>query len=288
MNCERRSHFPKCILALALVLWAAGPRHPSEAMAGSATKGFSDSDYALVLSKYVNSRGKVNYRALKANRGPLDRYLASAARPDRRSYDGWSDKAKIAFWINAYNAWTLQVILDNYPIKASFWASRFYPKNSIRQIAGVWDKLTFRAMGKAMTLNDVEHNVLRKQFDEPRIHWGLVCASVGCPNLRAEPYTAERFDEQCREQIEQSLRDPTKFRVDRGRKRVYLSAILKWFAEDFVSSYGTDAKFGDQNREVRAVLNFISRYLSRSDQPYLAAGGYKVAYLKYDWSLNER
>jgi len=109
-----------------------------------------------VLKAYVDNTGMVDHRGLKANRGKLDAFARELAELPRAAYDRWSDRQKVAFWINAYNALTLQVIIDNYPIKSGFFASLKYPKNSIRQISGVWDKITFPVMGKRMTLEGME------------------------------------------------------------------------------------------------------------------------------------
>jgi hypothetical protein len=109
-------------------------------------KVFSYDSYAAVLKSHVDDTGIVNYRGLKAAREKLDEFSASAASLQRKVYDKWDEKDKIAFWLNAYNAFTLQVIIDHYPIKPSFLRSRVYPKNSIRQIPGVWDRIVFNAL----------------------------------------------------------------------------------------------------------------------------------------------
>jgi hypothetical protein len=253
-----------------------------------AANGFNYDDYVAVLKKYVDDKGMVAYRALKADPKRLDAFASAMATLDRRAYDKWDDKAKIAFWLNAYNALTLKVILDNYPIRASFVGSLRFPKNSIRQIPGVWDKVRFRVMGRRVTLSEIEHTTLRKAFDEPRIHLALVCASKGCPLLRREPYEGADLDAQLDDQTRRFLATPGKFRIARSKGQVYLSPIFKWFGEDFVKTYGTNEKFRGHGKELRAVLNFTSRYLNERDREYLATGHYKVLFLDYDWSLNEQ
>ena len=249
---------------------------------------FSYTSYAEVLGTYVNDAGMVDYKGLKANRGELDAFARQLARLPRAVYDRWSDKQKVAFWINAYNALTLRVIIDNYPIKPSFFSSLRYPKNSIRQISGVWDKITFTVMGKRMTLEGIEHDTLRKDFNEPRIHVALVCAAMGCPKLRNEPYEADRLEDQFADQARSLLGAASKFRIDRARDQVHLSQILKWFGADFVKKYGTSVKFRGHDEEERAVLNFLSRHLEDRDRRYLEQGDYKIKYLDYDWVLNEQ
>lgn len=249
---------------------------------------FSYTPYAVVLKAYVDDRGLVDYRRLKADHQRLDVFVQAVAALDPHTYEQWSNAEKIAFWINAYNALTVKAIVSHYPIKPRFGFSLIYPKNSIRQIPGVWDELTFEVMGRAMTLDEIEHDVLRAKFHEPRIHMALVCAAMGCPPLRNEPYVGDRLDEQLDDQARRFLSNPGKFRIDRRRGLVYLSSIFKWFGSDFVNQYGTDERFPGHRREERAVLHFISRYLDPADREYLEKGAYKIEYLDYDWSLNEQ
>ncbi len=244
--------------------------------------------YAIVLKTYVDDKGMVNYEELKAHREPLDTFIEHLEKLPSAVYDGWSKEQKIAFWINAYNGFTLKAIIDHYPIKGgSFLSKRRFPKNSIRQIKGVWDKLELTTMGRKLTLNDIEHEILRKEFNEPRIHMALVCAAMSCPPLRDEPYTGEKLDEQLDDQARKFLKDPLKFRIDREKERVYVSSIFKWFGKDFVPTYGADDRFKEYEETDRAVLSFVSRYLESETQEYLAAQELSVKHLDYDWSLNE-
>lgn len=245
-------------------------------------------DYAEVLNEYVNNTGMVNYRELKAKPERLNSFLAALADLPPATYQKWNDQEKIAFWINAYNALTLKAIIDHYPIRASFFKGFLHPRNSIRHIPGVWDTLRFPVMGKRMTLDEIEHGVLRKEFNEPRIHLALVCAARGCPPLRTEPYEGAKLDQQLNDQTRVFLANPKKFRIDRGQGKVYLSPIFKWFGGDFVKTYGTDKAFQGFSPDERAVLNFVSQYLAASDRDYLLQGQYTIAYLDYDWSLNEQ
>jgi hypothetical protein len=249
---------------------------------------FGYDNYAAVLRSFVDDAGMVDYEGLKANSQKLQAFATALSKLDRKSYDKWSKKEQIAFWMNAYNGLTLKVIIDNYPIKSSFFRSRVYPKNSIRQIAGVWDKITFTVMGQHLTLGHIEHEILRKKFDEPRIHMAMVCAAVSCPPLRNEPYVAEKLDEQLDEQTRKFLSNPQKFRIDVNKATVYLSSILKWFAGDFVNKYGPEQNIAKHNKESSAVLNFVGGYLKQADKDYILQGNFKIKYLKYDWSLNEQ
>jgi hypothetical protein len=249
---------------------------------------FSYEGYAKTLGAHVYGQGIVNYTGLKADRKGLDAFVSSLSALDPELFGKWSDKEKIAFWINAYNALTLRVIIDNYPIKASFFSALRFPQNSIRQIKGVWDEIQFPVMGRNMTLDNIEHDTLRSQFDEPRIHMALVCAALGCPPLRNETYIWAKLESQLDDQARRFFKDPGKFRGDREEDRVYLSSIFKWFGGDFVKSYGSAKGFPGKKETERAVLNFASNYLDRDEKSYLEKGGYSISYLPYDWSLNEK
>lgn len=276
MRTIRASLWPGGGILLAMLLCAA-PARAAE---------IDYSAYAAAL-KHVDARGMVNYRALKAAPRDLDRFLGQIAKLDRATYDAWSEKEKIAFWTNAYNAITLKVILNYHPIESSWAASLRYPKNSIRQISGVWDKLKFTVMGRAMTLDEIEHETLRKQFTEPRIHMALVCAAMGCPPLRNEPYAGARLDDQFDDQAKSFLGNDKKFRIDRRGGKVYLSPIFKWFGADFEKKWPSGT-FAGHDKTESAVLNFVSQHLSPADARYLRTARYKVEYLDYDWSLNEQ
>ncbi len=249
---------------------------------------FNYDDYAAVLTKYVDAKGMVHYAGLKSSRRSLDDFARALAQLEAKTYDGWDNNAKIAFWINAYNALTLKVILDNYPIEPGLITGLAYPKDSIRQIPGVWDRIQFLVMHKKMTLGHIEHKILRSQFDEPRIHVALVCAAMGCAPLRNEPYVATNLDKQLDDQSRKFLANPAKFRIDRGSGKVYLSSIFDWFGGDFTAKHLPTEGFTGHSDPRRAALSFASKYLSRDDADYLQGATYGIEFLRYDWSLNER
>lgn len=255
----------------------------------TASGEFSYDAYDALLRAYVNSEGRVQYKELLAHRPALDEFVESLGAIEPATYEGWTAHEQIALWINAYNAITLKIILDNYPIKkGSLIASLRYPANSIRQISGVWDKITARVMGKDLTLGHIEHEILRAEYNEPRIHVAIVCASGGCPPLLNEAFTGPKLEKQLTGQSRVFLSNRTKFRVDKDRRRVYISPIFRWFGQDFVSTYGGVAAFKPHGEKLGAVLNFISQYVSEKDAAYLAGGTYTVKYEDYDWSLNEQ
>ena len=205
-------------------------------------------DYAEVLSRYVDGSGMVDYAALSKNRKPLDDYIQSLEHP---STAGWGEQDWIAFWINAYNARTLQVVIDHYPVEG------------IKKIPGAWKKLKAPILGKERTLDEIEHGILRKEYSEPRIHMALVCAARSCPKLRNEPYAGQRLNEQLADQSRDFLSHPDRFKVD--GKVVRISPIFKWFKKDFGS-----------------VPGFLSQYSGQD------VAGLKIKYQHYDWSLNKQ
>jgi hypothetical protein len=282
--------FPHRFAALALSVafagWAGNTR--ADSAADPAAAACSTSAYAAVLQTHVDEAGMVNYRALKKDSEKLDEYLDSLATTPREHYNMWSASDQIAFWINAYNAITLKAITDHYPIEPGLGRSLLWPGNSIRQIPGVWDKLKWNIMDKSLTLNQIEHEILRKQFNEPRIHAALVCAAMGCPPLRREPYSGTALEAQLEDQMKRFLSHPTKFRIDRKSNTVFLSAIFKWFGKDFVERFGTDTAFGGHSEVERAILNAIAPHLDENDRNYLRTARFHIQYLDYDWTLNER
>lgn len=246
-------------------------------------QGVAD-EYEIVLKQHVDENGLVDYAAIKESPARLEAFAAALARLPRATYDEWNDESKIAFWINAYNALTLKLIVDHYPIQPSTLKKLIYPANSIRHIPGAWDTVTFEVMGEKMTLDHIEHGILRKEFDEPRIHMALVCAAVSCPPLRREPYRGEELGDQLDDQTRRFLSNPERLAIDRDAGVVRLSAIFDWFAADFVRQYGNEGGRSDQD----AVINFVGRYVGDDDRLYLEKGGYDVKHFDYDWTLNER
>jgi hypothetical protein len=274
----------KPVLAAATLAWllsvgsAVGAAPPTDLHAS----------YGAVLAAHVDEHGLVSYRALKEHPAALAEYLDRLAKLDPADVASWPDEDRIALYLNAYNAFTLEAILDHYPIQpGGFFASIRFPKNSIRQIRGVWDTIEWKLLGANFTLDQIEHEILRKQFNEPRIHMALVCAAKGCPPLRNEPYLGKILDAQLEDQARRFMADPAKFRVDRERGVVSLSSIFKWFAADFVKRYGDGGPAGFDVSE-KAVLNFVARCAKPADADYVRAGGFRIEYLDYDWTLNEQ
>lgn len=237
---------------------------------------FSYEPYAELLQTYVDENGMVDYQSLQQNRQGLDQFNASIGAVSSATYESWSDNQKIAFLINAYNSFTLQSIIDQDPIK-----------DSIRDIPGVWRIRTFEIAGESKTLDNIEHQTLRKDFNEPRIHAALNCTALSCPPLRPEPYVADQLDQQLDEQVEKWLSSSYGVQIDREAAEVKISEIFDWFGEDWLADYGVESGFAGSDKE-RAALNFMTQYLEPEDAAYLEAGDYQVKYLDYDWSLNQK
>jgi hypothetical protein len=256
----------------------------------AAAGGFSYDDYAAVLEARVDDSAGVgyagvDYAGLKRSPERLRRFTTALAELPRETYEAWDTPDRIAFWINAYNALTLELIVDNYPIKASLLRKLVFPANSIRQIPGAWKGVKFTVMGEEMTLDHIEHQILRREFDEPRIHVALVCAAVSCPPLRREPFRGADLDRQLDDQARRFLARPDVLAVNRKKGVVRLSAIFDWFKDDFVKQYGGG---GRDDRATAAVLDFVGRYAGDDVRSYLQSGDVKVEYFDYDWTLNEQ
>lgn len=218
--------------------------------------------------------GRVNYGVLSNNPAQLNIFLESVGHVLKNEYEGWNREQKIAFWINAYNAAVIKTVVDHYPLeKGLSWKALAYPSNSIQQIPDVWDRPALDVFGAKVSLNYIEHEVLRKEFKDPRIHFALVCASLGCPILRSEPYVSERLDTQLDDQIRRFLADPKKAHYDSEAGTLNLSPIFKWFREDFEKAGG--------------IVQFVKPYLPQEFSGKISADT-KIEWLDYDWSLNER
>jgi hypothetical protein len=187
----------------------------------------------------------------------------------------------MAFWINAYNLFTLRAIVDHYPIHGSWFS--LAPRNSIRQIDGVWTTLKWRAAGRDVTLDQIEHGILRPEFADARVHMAVNCASKSCPPLRAEPYAAADLDRQLDDAARRYLASPAGTRVDGGRLRV--SRIFEWYGDDFVQRYAPMHP-GSGRATDRAIRGFVEAY-GPPEAAAAARSGIAIGFLDYDWSLND-
>lgn len=222
----------------------------------------SHASFNEVLKEFVND-GKVNYKDLcKDSR--LETYLNQLSKTDPAKIENTEDR--LAFWINAYNAFTLKVICDNYPVK------------SIMDLDSgkIWDRVFIEINGTPMSLNHIEHEIIRKEFNEPRIHFALVCAAISCPPLRSEAFEGYKLDNQLNDQGDIFLNQKDKNYFDLQEKEAHLSKILEWYGKDF----------GSDNSE---ILLYLTRFLPEETATSIKENPneWEVKYTEYDWSLNE-
>jgi hypothetical protein len=218
----------------------------------------------------------VDYDGFLRDRAALFSYLKDVSAVGQSDFNAWTLAERRAFLINAYNAHTVELILTQYP-----------DLKSIRDLGSFfkapWKQQFFTLLGKPQTLDGVEHGLLRgaKDFDDPRIHFAVNCASIGCPALRPEAYRPADLDRQLDEQTERFLRDRSRNRFDAGTGTLNLSSIFDWYADDF------DLPFrGATSRAAFLALYRDALGIDAATAAKLAAGEIKVDFLDYDWSLN--
>ena len=277
----RRSIVPQSLVAARLalgvsvaLLWAAGVA-PSFA----ASFDHEHPEFAQILKQHVRD-GRVDYAALKQDRAPLDQYVQNVGAVDGATLSSFSRDQQLAYWINAYNAFILTTIIDNHPIRGRTLVGLAFPSNSIWQISGAFKGARFTAGGRKLSLDDLEHKIIRPTFKEPRVHMALVCAALGCPVLRSDPYRAAALDEQLSVQSRRYLSDSVHgARLDPNKRVLYVSAIFKWFDEDFAALGNGDSR--------RGILEFVARHGDAARAAALREGKWQLKYLDYDWQLNE-
>ncbi|MFT6868729.1 MAG: hypothetical protein ACJA08_003584 [Cyclobacteriaceae bacterium] len=213
-----------------------------------------------LLLKHVTKNGLVNYEDMKSDSLRLQAYLKLLS--DNAPSETWSREEKLAYWINTYNAFTIALVLDHYPIGS---IKDICSSIQIPFINSPWDIEFIEIAGETYDLNNLEHNILRQNWDEPRIHFAINCASFSCSQLRNEAYSAENLDTQLNEQAIAFINDD--FRNDIDTKEAQLSKIFQWFSGDF-----------EKNGTLR---DFVNQY---SDQKII--DGMKISYKDYDWRLN--
>jgi hypothetical protein len=215
--------------------------------------------YGELLNKYVND-GVVDYQGFKDEEAKLDEYLTVL---ENTKVKELSRDEQFAFYVNAYNAWTIKLILSAYP-----------GIESIKDLGNIfkspWEKEIVRINGKVLTLDEIEHAILRAQFKDPRVHFAVNCASKSCPPLISEPYRGSTLDSQLEDATRAFINDPTSNYLE-GNK-LYVSRIFKWFSEDFNDN----------------VLGFFLQYGEGAFKRRLESQKNKleIVYLSYDWSLN--
>ncbi|MGM0906046.1 MAG: DUF547 domain-containing protein [Pseudomonadota bacterium] len=235
----------------------------------------SHEKFTQVLDKHVvvydnDLKSVINYNQLAKNSEPLNAYLDSLSAIEKPLYQSWTNQQQLAFLINAYNSFTLKLIVDNIE------EFRSGEAESIRDLGGFfstpWGKSFFTLLGKKRTLDWVEHEKIRVDFDEPRIHAALVCAAISCPKLRAEAFTAENLNTQLDDQMLTFLNDRDKNGID--DKGIYLSKIFDWYRDDF-----------------NGLQHYLSKYANAlSDEPgqkeKMKQQSLNIRFVEYSWKLN--
>lgn len=231
--------------------------------------------YNRLLRTHV-SDGLVDYRAIKAEPALMDSVNARFGRLQREEYESFTREQKMAYLLNAYNFYTIVAIVHAYPVE------------SIKDIDGVWDGMQWRAAGRSLTLDNIEHDILRKEFDDARIHAAVVCASISCPALWNEAFVADTLDIQLDLRSEAFVRDSTRNYWDTDNDKLRLSKIFDWYGKDFIAEYGHGALFGYLSDKEAAIANVYYRYSPAVVKKSLTAEEIDIDYLDYDWSLNEQ
>ena len=223
-----------------------------------------------LLGKYVNSEGLVNYTAWKNNSEDLSalRNLTN----NLASFDPSSlpKQERLAYWINAYNAFALREVLERYPVES------IRP----RDFLGIPERSFFteekhEVNGTSYSLDGIENDVLRAEFEEPRIHFAIVCASTSCPELRTEAYTADELETQLSEQAVSFVNDPTRNRYNRETDTASISKIFDWFGGDFTAV-------------AASVPAYLTSYTNEEATAVLESPELDVEYMSYDWGLNDQ
>ncbi|HEY6355591.1 MAG TPA: DUF547 domain-containing protein, partial [Burkholderiaceae bacterium] len=235
------------------------------------------SQWGALLQKHVhwlpdNKQSRVAYAGMAADRDALKGALNGFSALTAAGFAGFSRSQQMAFLINAYNAFTIELILTEYPKLKSI--------KDIGLIGSPWKKSFYMLLGEQRNLDWIEHEQLRAHYNDPRIHTAIVCASIGCPALKPQAYTAERLDEQLEDGMRRFLGDPTRNRAGAGKLEV--SSIFKWFRADFEKGH----------QGFRKLEDVFARYAAQlSDEPavqeQLKAQKLTPKFLDYDWSLND-
>lgn len=239
-------------------------------------------DWNALLVKHVKlsatgNSSQVDYRGMATDGAALKAYLSSVSAVSENDYKQWSKPQRLAFLINAYNAWTIDLVLTRYPdIK------------SIKDIGSVfqspWKKKFIPLFGQIRTLDDIEHGMIRAPgvFDDPRIHAAVVCASIGCPMLRAEAFTAEKLEMQLADGLRRFLSDPSRNRFNTGSGQLQVSKIFDWYSKDFEQGHqGFDSLKTTFARHAEQLAN------TPEDRERIRQGHYTLKFLDYDWRLND-
>jgi hypothetical protein len=280
---------PVALVVLGLCAPALSPASPRDVAAWFRYPGAAAPDDALhrpldeILDVNVRD-GFVYYRALRGERGRLDRYAASLNVP-AATYNAWEREQKMAFWVNAYNAFVLETVIDHYPVHGR---SPDYPDGSIRQIPGAFEQLRHRAAGRSVTLDEIEKTIL-PEFKEPRLYLALGRGAIGSGRLRSEAYTGAHLARQLDEIQHEFVSEQTMLRIDRAAGQVSVTPIISWHDAEFIAAYdkGPSGPLAARSPVERAIVAFITPHLLPLERELLQKNEFKVTYHAFDWRLND-
>jgi hypothetical protein len=226
--------------------------------------------------------GLVYYRALKAERGRLDGYLASLAGV---SIDSASREERLAFWLNTYNALVLKTVVDHYPIPRR---TSDYPVRSIRQVPGAFERTVHQVAGKMVTLDQIEQTIL-SEFHDPRVYLVMGRGAIGSGRLRSEAYTGAAIETQLKEAAAECTSRSQCIEIDRANNQVNVSSVFSWRSQDFIAAYAGSAPemFAARSPIERAILAFVQPSLLTTEREFLEKNQFKVVFRPFDWSLND-
>ena len=253
--------------------------HYTSSLAGQGATpiNFSYADYDRVVSKYVDQRGRVNYAGLKKDIAALKGFtdLLAAASPENKPELFASEDERKRYYLTAYNAYILFHAASAYPDKHALWARLGWFKNKEIVLGG-----------RKLTLNDLEHNVIRKKFLDPRIHFYLNCGAISCPPLKARAIAENATDAELEEAARSFINDPSNVRFDAGRRTLHLSKIFDWYEDDFINYL--KAKRGLDRPHIAQYIALYATGANAEALARIAAGQIKVKYLDYDKGLNDQ
>lgn len=248
----------------------------------AAAQGIDHAPWTALLQRHVvllrgSQASQARYAGFAADRAALKAYLASLSAVPKAAFDAWGQPAQMAFLINAYNAFTVELILTKYPALESI-------KDLGSLFSSPWKPKWIPLLGAQVSLDDIEHGMLRARgrYDDPRIHFAVNCASVGCPMLREEAFTADRLDAQLDEQARRFLADRTRNRWNPRRGRLEVSRIFDWYGEDF--------RLG--HRGITSLAAYLAGFAdlladAPADRARIGGAQVDIAFLDYDWALND-
>ncbi|MFI4911413.1 MAG: DUF547 domain-containing protein [Sedimentisphaeraceae bacterium JB056] len=238
---------------------------------------------AVLNAEYISDSGDVDYALLRRKRSDLYNVTKDFRSLKVEDYLTWDNDVQLAFWINVHNLYTLELIINNYPIEPSRFKLIFYPAQSIMQISGARESNYFGVMGREYSLEEMEDNIL-ELYGDPRVLFALTYASIGSPPMRSEPYNGPMLEDQLDNQVRRFLGRRSGFYIDRSK--LYISPIFEWNIDRFVEYYGIDTRYRAHDEETRAIFNFIEQFKGLSWSRILESDKFRLEYQKFDWRLN--